>query len=340
MGLTVSSVAGELLVRASSGGPATIGAVLVPQHGDPGAVPPLTWTSWATTWSFEPVPAVGIALAAAWYLLSVRRLRARGDRWSRGRTVAFLGGGLGTVALASQSFLSAYDTTLLTVHMAQHMLLTMVAPVLLGLGAPLTLALRTSVPRLRSGLLAVLHSRWLRIVGHPAVAGTLFVVTPWVLYFTPLYELTLRNGLVHDLNHAHFLAVGCLWFWSLVGVDPMPRASHVMRLLAVFVTLPFHAFLGLALMSQERILAADWYGSLGRDWGPTLSQDQYAAGGLLWITGDLVGVLVLAVLFVQWMRASEREARRVDRELDRMEARQSGPDALGDAATPPVESQP
>jgi cytochrome c oxidase assembly factor CtaG len=158
------------------------------------------------------------------------------------------------------------------------------------------------------------------VVGHPVVAGGLFVINPWVLYFTPLYELTLRNPLLHDLNHLHFLALGCLWFWSLVGVDPMPRASHPMRLVAVFLTLPFHAFLGVLLMGMNRILASEWYAQHPRSWGPTFIQDQYMAGGILWITGDLLGVLVLAVLFVQWARASDREAKRVDRELDRQDA--------------------
>jgi cytochrome c oxidase assembly factor CtaG len=221
---------------------------LVPLHVEQASTVPLTWTSWLTTWAWEPLPLAGILLVATLYLAGVSRLRRRGDRWPPGRTVAFIAGGLGTIVFATQSFLAFYDSTLLSVHMAQHMLLSMVAPILLGLGAPITLVLRTTGPGVRRVLMAVLHSRWMRIVGHPVVAGALFIVNPWVLYFSPLYELTLRNELVHNLNHLHFLALGCLWFWSLVGIDPMPRADHLMRVLAVFVSLPFHAFLGVVLM--------------------------------------------------------------------------------------------
>jgi cytochrome c oxidase assembly factor CtaG len=270
-----------------------------------------------TTWAWEPLPAVGVALVAMLYLVGVRQLRRRGDSWPVGRTVAFIIGGLGTILVATQSFLAYYDTILLSTHMVQHMLLSMVAPILLGLGAPITLMLRTAPGALRRMTLVVLHSRWLRVVGHPVVAGGLFVVNPWVLYFTPLYELTLRNPWLHDLNHVHFLALGCLWFWSLVGADPMPRSSHPMRLVAVFLSLPFHAFLGVLLMGMNEILASGWYAQHPRSWGPTFVEDQNMAGGILWITGDLLGVMVLGVLFIQWTRASDREARRVDRELDR-----------------------
>jgi cytochrome c oxidase assembly factor CtaG len=300
-----------------SGFPAVVTGVRVPLHSWDLGTDPLTWGSWFQSWTFEPVPAIGALLVAAAYLFGVRRLRSRGDAWPIGRTLAFTVGGLGSIVLATQSFLAVYDTVLLSAHMAQHMILSMVAPIMLGLGAPLTLALRTLPKSPRSLLLSILHSRWLRVVGHPVVAGALFVINPWILYFTGLYEATLRNPFLHDLNHLHFLALGCLWFWSLIGIDPMPRASHPMRLIAVFLSLPFHAFLGVVVMSSTRLIAVDWYAQNPRSWGPSIAEDQYAAGGILWITGDLLGVLVAGVLFLQWARASEREARRVDRELDR-----------------------
>ena len=304
-----------------------------PLHGEVGTLPALTGQSWLTTWGFEPIPAAVTALVAVLYLAGVRRLRRRGDPWAPGRTVAFLGGGLGTIVIATQTFLAVYDTTLLWTHMVQHMLLSMVAPIFMALGAPITLALRTVGPRLRGFILAVLHSRYARVIGHPLMAGTLFVVNPWILYFTPLYEWTLRYPVLHDLNHAHFLMLGCLWFWSLVGIDPMPRAAHAMRLLAVFLSLPFHAFLGITLMSTSTIIASAWYLDNPRSWGPTLSQDQYLAGGVIWVTGDLLALVMVGVLFVQWLKASEREARRIDRELDRQEALRSSA-----GGTPPVES--
>jgi cytochrome c oxidase assembly factor CtaG len=86
------------------------------------------------------------------------------------------------------------------------------------------------------------------------------------------------------------------------------------------VTMPFHAFLGVAILSQSTLIAGDYYLSLHRTWGPTPLQDQHMAGSVLWATGDIVALIVLAALFVQWARDSEREAAREDRRLDRLEA--------------------
>jgi cytochrome c oxidase assembly factor CtaG len=291
-------------------------------HAVPGDVPPpLTPLRLLTGWSFEPVPLAFALVAAGLYLWGVRRLRARGDAWSPWRTLLFLGPGLGTFLLATESFLATYDTVLLSVHMGQHMLLNMVAPVFLALGAPITLALRTLPAPERRLLLRAIHSRVAKVLTFPAVAGVVFVANPFVLYLTGAYEATLRNGLLHDLSHMHFLAVGCLWFWPLLGIDPMPsRPAYPLRLLAVFATMPFHAWLGVVIMSMSSVIAGEWYDGLGRTWGASPLSDQRTAGGILWASGDIVSLIVFGALFVQWARASEREAAREDRRLDRLEA--------------------
>jgi putative membrane protein len=273
-----------------------------------------------------PVLTLGLALVAALYLAGVRRLTGRGDAWPVLRTVSFLLGGLGTVALALASGLAAYDTTLFGVHMVQHMLLAMVAPVFLALGAPVTLALRTLPPRGRGTLLTVLHARLVRVLTFPAVPWLLFIGSPFALYFTGWYPATLEDPLLHDLLHVHFLAAGCLFFWPIIGLDPVPgRVSHPFRMLMLFATMPFHAFLGISIMSVEQdgagLLAATHYlPLLGRD--DSVFQQQ-VGGGLIWASGDLVGVLFIFVAAVQWMQASEREAAREDRRLDRLEARET-----------------
>jgi cytochrome c oxidase assembly factor CtaG len=194
----------------------------------------------------------------------------------------------------------------------------MIAPIFMALGAPITLALRTLPPAGRRGLLAVLNSRVARVLTFPVVAGLLFVLNPFVLYFTPLYEATLNNPLLHQWNHLHFIVLGCLWFWIIIGVDPMPhRLSYPMRMLAVFATMPFHAFLGITIMSSSTLIAEDWYTSLGFT-GLSPLEDQRLAGGIIWASGELVALLVLVVLFAQWVRQSSREARREDRRLDRL----------------------
>ena len=308
-------------------------------HSGPHDLPPeLTPGRAFTAWSFEPLALLALAVVGGLYVAGVVRLHRRGVGWPVGRSIAFLGVGLGTILVATCSALGTYDTTLVSVHMVQHMLLTMVAPVFLALGAPVTLALRTLPPRGRRRLTAVLHSRVARVLTFPLVSGALFIATPFALYFSGWYQATLEHPWLHDLTHLHFVLVGCLWFWPLVGVDPVPgRLPYPMRLIAVFLTMPFHAFMGVAIMGSSTLIAQDWYADLDRPWGPSLATDQQWAGGLLWASGDIVALIVFSVLFVQWMRASEREAVREDRRLDRLDAQTAARARAAAAAS--VESQ-
>ena len=286
------------------------------------ALPEFGWGSVLTQARPELIPLLAILVLGGFYVLGVRRLTARGDRWAPGRSIAFLGGGLGVVAIATQSGLAAYDEELFGAHMVQHMLLSMVAPVFLALGAPVSLALRTLPPAGRSRLLALLHSAPVRVLTFPLVPWLLFVGSPFALYFSGWYGATLESAVLHELLHVHFLAAGSLFFWPLVGVDPVPgRVGHPFRMLMLFATLPFHAFLGVAIMSVkdngDGLIAASHYVPLRGLEGAVFQQQ--VGGGALWASGDLVGVLFLAVTLAQWMRASEREARREDRRLDRLE---------------------
>jgi cytochrome c oxidase assembly factor CtaG len=304
-------------------------------HAGPNDVPPpLTAMRLLTGWVFEPIPAIGVVVVAAIYLYGVHRLRARGDRWPWWRSVFFVGLGLGIMIVATQSALAAYDTTLLSTHMAQHMLLNMIVPIFLALGAPITLALRTLPRRPRGWLLTVIHSRFAKVMTFPVVAGFIFIANPFVLYFTGYYEATLRNDWLHDFNHVHFVLVGCLWFWPLLGLDPMPsRLPYWGRMIAVFATMPFHAWLGIAIMSQTTVIAESWYAGMARTWGDSMLGDQATAGGILWTTGEVVSMLVFSVLFVQWVHASDREARRIDRQLDLAEARAAAEQARATGTT-------
>lgn len=298
---------------------------------------PLTWASAPTAWVFDPVPMLAIVLVGVLYLAGVLRLRRRGDHWSIGRSLAFLVGGLGSIVVALESFLGAYDDVLISVHMVQHMLLYLVAPVFLALGAPITLALRTLRGSPRRLLLRVIHSRVIAVLTFPLVAGAIYIVTPWVLYYSPLFEQTLRNPVLHDLDHLQLVLIGCLWYWSLLGIDPLPnRPSYPMRLLAVFALLPFTAFLGVTIMDSTRIVAEDYYLSLHRTWGDSLLTDQQIGGMLMWTSGDMTALILLGVIFIQWARASDREARAIDRRLDLAEARAAA--AAAAAAHTPASS--
>ncbi|QZY28033.1 cytochrome c oxidase assembly protein [Nocardioides coralli] len=294
-------------------------------------LPEFTLERALTDWSLAPLPFILVVWVSGLYLLGVLTLRRRGDRWPWGRTLA-LAVGMGIFALATLSGLAAYDTTLLSVHMVQHMLLSMLVPLALALAAPVTLALRTLPRRPRAWLLAVLHSRVARVLSFPPLTFALYVVSPWALYFTGWYRASLESVYIHEMMHVHLVLVGALFFWPLMGVDPVPgRVSHPFRVLLVVMTLPFHAFLGVTIMGQTTLLGGDWYPSLSEGpmgaWLPDPFADQNLAGGILWGTGDLIGLMFFGVLFVQWVRSSMREAEREDRRLDLLEARsaRSGP---------------
>jgi cytochrome c oxidase assembly factor CtaG len=267
-----------------------------------------------TRWELELL-LLPVLIAAVLYLVGVRRLAERGRPWPRRRTGCFIGG-LAVIVIATESGLAAYDRVLFSLHVVQHLLLGMVAPLLLVLGAPVTLTLQAAGRSTQTRLLRLLHSRAFGAVTHPVVAWLLFGGTMIALYFSGLYELSLRNQWVHAAMHLHFVVVGFLFLTYVVGIDPVVRAlGYGARLLFVLVVLPFHAFLGVALLGSDRVLAAGWYHHVVRHWGASLLSDQRTGAGVLWAFGELFGLATAVIVLTQWMRHEERVAARHDRSL-------------------------
>jgi putative membrane protein len=218
--------------------------------------------------------------------------------------------------VATQSPLGTYDDAVFSLHVAQHILLGIVAPFFLALAAPVTLALQAAHRPTQVNVLRVLHSRPARAVSHPVVAFALFSGTLFALYFSPLYELSLTNDVVHAWVHVHFLVVGSLFFWVTVGLDPVAtQVPYGARLLLVLLTVPFHAFLGVALLTMAEPLAAGHYASVVRPIDTPLLADQQTGAGLMWAVGDVVGLAAGFVVAQQWWRAEARRSAREDRRL-------------------------
>ncbi|MFJ8074084.1 cytochrome c oxidase assembly protein [Streptomyces sp. NPDC096176] len=265
---------------------------------------------------------VGCLLALGFYGWGVARLRRRGDSWPVSRTVWFTVGVL-SIALMMCTKLNDYGMVMFSVHMVQHMVISMLSPIVLLLGAPITLALR-ALPvagRGRKGprevLLMLLHSRYMRIVTHPAFTIPLFIASLYGLYFTPLFDFLMESKTGHVAMMVHFLAVGLVFFWPIMGVDPGPhRPGYVMRMLELFAGMPFHAFFGIALMmATEPMIAA--YRNPPASLGIDALSDQNAAGGIAWAFSEIPSVLVLIALVFQWYRSDQRQAKRRDRAADR-----------------------
>jgi cytochrome c oxidase assembly factor CtaG len=265
-----------------------------------------------------------VLTGAVLYAAGLVRLRRNGIRWPLPRTLAWFTG-LAIVLIATCSGLGRYSMVLFSAHMVQHMALSTLAPIMLLLGAPVTLALRalpadrtTAGKSLRELLIAVLHSKVMRVLAHPLVALAMFIVSLYGFYFSSLFEASMRNHVVHSLTMAHFVATGLLYLWPIISVDPGPHRLHpVMRFILMLVVMPFHAFFGIGFMMSNGVFAQDWYAPLGRDWGASLLHDQQVGGGLAWSFGEIATLLVMLALAYQWARGDMRDARRLDRQADR-----------------------
>ncbi|CAL9344438.1 putative protein [Streptomyces sp. enrichment culture] len=288
-------------------------------HGDHGTMADLPPFSFARGMEFggDPVFLAGSLIVLALYLWGALRLHRRGDRWPVGRTVSFVLGIVSILAVTATA-LNDYGMVLFSVHMVQHMVLSMVTPILLLLGAPVTLAMRALPPSApRRLLIAFLHTRYVRVLTSPVFTIPLFIASLYGLYFTPIFDFLMGSRAGHIGMMVHFLAVGLVFFWPIMGVDPGPhRSGYVMRLLELFATMPFHAFFGIALMMGSEPMISTF-----ADPAPSLAvdalADQSAAGGIAWAFSEIPTVLVLIALVFQWWASEERTARREDRQADR-----------------------
>src|SRR6266542_2831176 len=284
------------LALALLAGPAAVPALAGPAPGQ--VVPPPTLRSVLLDWSFDPLVAVPLLAVAVLYLRGRQRVVERGQRWPAQRTACFLSG-LGMIALALQSPIERYDTALFSVHASQHLLLAMLAAPLLAMGAPITMLLMTTSPPVRKRIVRVVHSLPVRVIGYPLIAWVLFTMTLYALYFSPLFELSLRNQYVH-------------------------------------LMVPFHAFLGVAIMNSGHLLAPS-LGAFVRTWGPTPLADQQAGGAIMWGAGDIISLVAVIAILASWASYEEKVAAREDRRIAReraarAQAAQAAPSVRADEA--------
>lgn len=285
-------------------------------------LPPSVWTL-ITEWRFDTFIGVGSLVFAGLYTLAFVRLRRRGDQWPVGRLVAWLAGCL-VLLLTSSSGVKAYGSAMFSVHMAEHMTLNMFVPVLLVLGGPVTLALRAlpaaakgAPPGPREWLLWLIHSRVTAFFGHPITAFILFVASFYAVYFTPIFDTLVRYHWGHELMSVHFLLVGYLFFWVIIGIDPGPRRLPFLgRLGLLFAVMPFHAFFGIATMTMTEIIGDQFYRYVDLPWLASLESDQHLGGAIAWGSSELPVVLVVVALVAQWARQDRRAAVRSDRHAD------------------------
>lgn len=276
-------------------------------------------------WNFNP-SGVGLLVVLGGlvaYAVGVRTVRRRGDRWPVLRTISFIAG-LAVIAYATLGGLGVYSHVLFSAHMVSHMLLSMVAPILLVAGAPITLALN-ALPGsdVRGGqgprqlLAAALQSRVARVLSHPLVTAALFVGSLYGIYFTGAFEWLMTNHLGHAWMELHFLITGYLFYESLIGIAPVPhRLPYLARLGMLVVVAPFHAFFSITLMGASTPVAEGFYAALNRPYATDLLRDQNVGGSLSWAIGEIPILMVVIILLFQWLRSDRAESRRYDRRED------------------------
>ena len=285
--------------------------------------PELTFERWFTSWDIDILWLVAGGLGLFFYIAGARRLRQRGDRWPIQRTIFWVAGVLLLVWVTCGP-INLYQEYLFSMHMMGHMVLSMAIPLLLVSGAPVTLALRAIHKREdgtrggREWIMWAVHSPFAKVVTQPFVAAAIFILSLWAFYFTDLVRWSMYDHLGHEWMIIHFLIAGYLFVMSLVGIDPVEyRLPHAGRLITLIGVMAMHAFFGMALMMQEGLIVAEWFGSMGRTWGPTPMEDQYIGGGIAWSIGEIPTLILAITVAIQWSRSDDRLQKRRDRHADR-----------------------
>ncbi len=305
-----------------------LAALAAGYHGPP----ELTFGRAFSSWTLDPWTLGGVVVLGVAYLAGVSKLRRAGQSWPVARVIAFCGLGLGFAVIATMSFVGVYTPILFYVRSVQTILFLLVVPLFLALGRPLTVVIET-VPRFGPRLDALIKSPVAKLLTFPAITTFVLVVTPFLVYFTPWYQAGFTSVAVAQLTHVAFIAPGFVFFWTLLRVDPVPKAyPYVVALWITAAEVIGDAILGLAVIADTSLLAGSYYHALHVPWGSTLATNQVLGGGVLWIFGDIVGLPFLAAQLIQMIREDEHDAEVIDAELDAREAAE----AAAGAASGPV----
>jgi putative copper resistance protein D len=262
-----------------------------------------------TRWEASAFPLLVVLLliaAGAWYLRADWTLAARGRRWKTRRTISFFAG-LVTIDLALQSPIATMTGTYFQAHVIQHLLLMAVAPPLLAMGAPSTLYLQTTSRKHKERWLAVLRSGPFEVLTNPVLVAFLYYGVMFIFFLTSLINVAMTHMWLMDVINVFFLFGGTLFWWPMVGIDPIIhwKLGFGARMFFVLIGSAIDAFLGVAILNLSHPVASMY----------TLSSS-HAGGGLIWAGTDVLALVAFAPIYFQWMRSEERAGRRHDLHLD------------------------
>ncbi|MFE3190162.1 cytochrome c oxidase assembly protein [Nocardia sp. NPDC059240] len=284
---------------------------------------PLHVSSVVSSWRWDTSTVLVTAVLGLAYAFCFIKGRQRGEQLSTGRAVCFALGGLGVWLYSGLGMVGVYSDTLFWVRALQVLILLYLVPFAIAAGAPFTVLRAALGPAGRKRLDAVLTGGVARVLTHPATASVLILLLPWVLFLSPWYESVLRNGGVDAATRILVVAIGFLYFYSRLQVDPTPK--HFTQGLSLLITIAeslADGILGIVLWLGP-LVAAGYYTEVGRTWGPDMRMDQTVGAGILWLLGDLLGLIYSLVVMRAFARDEKQRAGEMDAELDAAEAAQS-----------------
>jgi len=294
--------------------------------------PKLTLARVFTEWRVDVPMLVLILVIGGWYVLSARKVRRQGGQWGVGRTIAFLGLGLGFWVIATMSWVGVYQSALFYARATQTVLLVLVAPLFLMMGKPITLLIEAQ-PAVGGRVAAAIRSRVAKVVTFPAITTVALIAVPMTMYFSSWYTAVFNSGTVRELTYLILMVPGCVFFWTLLRVDPVPkRYPYGVAMWITAAEVVGDAFFGIAIIADTNLIAAPHYHAVGYPFGPSLATSQVLGGGIIWILGDAVGLPFLAVQLIQMMREDKAEAAAIDAELDARDAEREAARAKQPAA--------
>lgn len=264
-----------------------------------------TWSRAFGDWQWGPFALLvlaGVLALGYWYMRGDWLLAGRGRRWPQWRTASFLGG-LVAVDLALQSPIATFTASYFQAHVMQHLLLMIVAPPLLALGAPSTLLLQTAGRRTKVRWLGVLRSKPFAVLTHPITVWSLYFGAMFVFFLTSLINVAMTHMALMDVINLTFLLGGCLYWWPMVGQDPIVhwKMGYGARMANILIGAAPETFLGLAILGQHNPIASMY----------TIAST-HAGGGLLWSSTEFATMAGFIPIFIQWMHSEERSAARAD----------------------------
>jgi cytochrome c oxidase assembly factor CtaG len=274
-----------------------------------------TTRTFLSAWSIAPEPTLAMLVALGLYLRAVRTVGRRrpGHPWPRWRTTCFVGA-LALAAVVVDGPFGVYDSVLFWAHMVQHIALMMVVAPLLLLGAPVLLTLQvTGRTTRRRWILPVLRSRAVRLLSDPVVTWVLFTATLLGTHFTPFYNYAVTHEVVHRLvEHPLYLTAGLLYFYPLVGANPVPHGPRPLaKVVSLVLMMAPETMTGFFIYTSTQVLYPA-YASIDRPIIASALADQQLGGALMWCSGMVIDSVWIAVAVHAWLQSEARAGRRVD----------------------------